>query len=166
MKTKPEDHTAFTDSATVVEVAGVGVTRLIAVICATAGVIGAVASVALGLGSLTDPKPGTWPFGICVALVGVSFILFLGAKREPRSERFGFPALRVAGAVLSLLAFAALIEVVGFEILCTLIIASWMRWFGGESWRMTGLVSILATVGFYLIFVVALNVPIPHLIQF
>ncbi|MCU1545589.1 MAG: hypothetical protein JWP30_689 [Homoserinimonas sp.] len=146
--------------------AGVTVTKVIAIVCAVVGVLIVVASASLGPGSLASPKHGTWPLGIGVALVGVSVILFLGAKSEPRAERFGLPAVRVALAVVSLVTFAILIELIGFEIPCALIIAVWMRLFGGESWRLTALVSIVTTAGFYFVFVVALGVPIPHLLQF
>jgi hypothetical protein len=39
----------------------------------------------------------------------------------------------------------------------------WLRFLGRESWRLSILTSIGTVAGFYLVFVAALAVPIPHL---
>jgi putative tricarboxylic transport membrane protein len=59
--------------------------------------------------------------------------------------------------------FVAVIEVVGFEIPAALLCFVWLRFLGRESWRMSILTSLGVVAGFYLVFVAALAVPIPHL---
>jgi putative tricarboxylic transport membrane protein len=55
------------------------------------------------------------------------------------------------------------IEVIGFEIPAAVLCFVWLRFLGRESWRMSIITSLAVVVGFYLVFVAALAVPIPHL---
>ena len=62
-----------------------------------------------------------------------------------------------------MIVFVALISVIGFEIPSALLAFVWLRFLGGESWRTSAVTSIGVVVAFYLVFVAALSVPIPHL---
>ena len=52
---------------------------------------------------------------------------------------------------------------IGFEIPAALLCFVWLRFLGRESWRMSVITSLAVVAGFYLVFVAALAVPIPHL---
>ena len=52
---------------------------------------------------------------------------------------------------------------VGFEIPAVLLCFVWLRFLGREGWRMSVITSFAVVAGFYLVFVAALSVPIPHL---
>lgn len=141
-------------------------TRVAAFVTLVMGSVSVAGSVGLGIGPFSNPRPGNWPLVIGIGIVAMSLFVFLAASKLPLPERLDRNSWRVMVALVTLLAFAGLVEVVGFELLCVLIIAIWMRFFGKESWRTTVVVSILTTATFYLIFVVALSVPIPHLLNF
>jgi hypothetical protein len=59
--------------------------------------------------------------------------------------------------------FVVLIPVIGFEIPAALLAFVWLRFLGSEGWRTSIVTSVALVVAFYLIFVGALSVPIPHL---
>jgi putative tricarboxylic transport membrane protein len=141
-------------------------TRVAALVTLVIGLVSVAGSVGLGVGPLSSPQPGNWPLVIGTGIVAMSLFVFLSAARLPLPERIDRDSWPVLAALVTLLAFAGLVELVGFELLSLLIISIWMRFFGKESWRMTAVVSVLATAAFYLIFVVALGVPIPHLLNF
>ena len=67
-------------------------------------------------------------------------------------------------AVATMAAFVAVIGTIGFEIPTAVLAFVWLRFLGREGWRTSIAVSIGATVVFYLLFVGALDVSIPHLL--
>ena len=62
-----------------------------------------------------------------------------------------------------MVAFVAVIDTIGFEIPSLLLAFVWLRFLGRESWRSSIVTSLCVVVAFYLVFVAALSVPIPHL---
>ena len=42
----------------------------------------------------------------------------------------------------------------------------WLRFLGHESWRSTIVISVVTTAVFYLLFLYALGIPLPHLLAF
>jgi len=65
--------------------------------------------------------------------------------------------------VLSLGVFVVLFDVVGFQIPTLLLFVFWLKFLGGESWRTTLIISMLSTIGFYVLFVTLLGIPLPRL---
>jgi putative tricarboxylic transport membrane protein len=125
------------------------------------GIAAALGARDLGLGSLTDPGPGLWP------LVVSGVLVIAGAAVAVRpgegAEAIGLEAWAVVVACATLVAYTAVIGVVGFELPTVVLLAFWLRVFGGESWRMTVVVSVGATAVVYAVFIVALGVALPHL---
>ena len=58
----------------------------------------------------------------------------------------------------------ALLPVIGFEVPSLVLMVIWLRFLGGESWRMTAVVSVVTVAAFYALFVLALSIPLPRLI--
>ncbi|MCR8674562.1 tripartite tricarboxylate transporter TctB family protein [Micrococcus sp. HG099] len=129
------------------------------------GIAGAVLAMGLGIGSISSPGPGTWPLVICVALVLLGVLqLVVGRRGREDGERFSrYSWLALAGLV-SLVAMAVLMPMIGFEIPAFVLCIVWMKFLGGESWRSTILYSAIVVVAFYAIFIAALGTSIPHLI--
>lgn len=125
------------------------------------GLVAGWLSLDLGIGTLTDPGPGLWPLIVSVLL---SVLGVLIAIQREGTEPFTRQALFVGLGLISLAAYAAVIEHVGFEIPTIVLLAVWLRFLGNESWRTTAVVSVLATAGAYGLFITALGVPVPHLI--
>ncbi|MGQ1798684.1 tripartite tricarboxylate transporter TctB family protein [Kocuria oceani] len=143
--------------------AGVLTARLGALVPLALGVFGAVVSFGLGLGSLSDPGAGLWPFAISVAMVAASVIALLRAKQDDDVEAFDRGILPVALSVASLIVYAALLPVIGFEIPTVLLLVFWIKVLGKEGWRSAVTVAVVATVAVYALFVLLFAVPIPHL---
>ena len=120
----------------------------------------------LGLGSLGDPGPGLWPLAVSVILVASSVALLVVPDPLAVPEEFGHRALVALLGAATLVAYAYLFELVGFEIPTVLLLVVWLKFLGGEGWRLTAVVSVLATAAFYLVFITALGVSLPHLIAF
>ncbi|TDE55802.1 tripartite tricarboxylate transporter TctB family protein [Nonomuraea mesophila] len=130
----------------------------------TAGIFGAVGSYALGLGSLTHPGPGLWPFAISVTIIALSAALVVAGRRLEDAERFSRASLLTVVALVTLVLLAVLLPLIGFEIPSLLLVFVWLRWLGKESWRSSIVISVGTVAAFYVIFVLLLQVPLPRLI--
>jgi putative tricarboxylic transport membrane protein len=136
---------------------------LIAAAVIALGVAALIGSAALGLGSARDPDSGTFPWLVSVVLVLLGLALALTARRSHDAERFTGASGLVLAGLATMVAFVAVISVIGFEIPAALLAFVWLRFLGHEGWRTSILTSLGVVVAFYLVFVVALSVPIPHL---
>ena len=128
------------------------------------GVAGIVLTLGYGLGSLTQPGPGLWPFAVAVAVTALSLAQIAFGRDGQDTEKFTRSSALTALGVLTLVALAVLLPVIGFEVPSLVVMAIWLRFLGGESWRMTAVVSIVTVAAFYALFVTALSIPLPRLI--
>lgn len=126
------------------------------------GAFGVVESSRLGLGTLTQPGPGLWPLLLASFLSFAALVLlFLDDPRD--YEKFTPRRMAmVLSAVLSLIAYIYLFAYLGFLLASVLMLGVWLRVFGRESWRWTISLSLVGGIALYLIFGVALNVPLPE----
>jgi hypothetical protein len=133
-------------------------------VTAGVGVAGAVAAVALGLGTPSQPGAGLWPLAVSVAIVVLSLAQAVVGRRGGDGEKFSrYSWLSLAG-LATLLALVALLPVIGFEIPALLLSLVWMKLLGGESWRSAVLYSVLVVGALYAVFVGALGTNVPHLL--
>jgi putative tricarboxylic transport membrane protein len=123
-------------------------------------------SLNLGLGSLSSPRPGLWPFAVSVALLGTTVVLLLGWSRFGDCDAWGTGAARAAVGAASLVPFVLLTPQIGFEIPAFLLLVFWMKVLGGESWRISLAVGLGAVVAVHLTFIEALGVSLPYLFGF
>lgn len=128
------------------------------------GVGAVVLSLSMGLGTLSHPKPGTWPFivGLVITVLSVAQLV-LGRRGGTDGEKFSRLSWLAAFGLVTLVGLVALMPVIGFEIPSLLLSFVWMKFLGGESWRSAGVYSLLVVVAFYAIFILALGTSIPHL---
>jgi putative tricarboxylic transport membrane protein len=134
------------------------------VVTLAVGVAGMALSLGYGLGSLTQPGPGLWPFAVAVAVTALSVAQIVFGRRAEDTEQFTRASALTGLGVLSLLGLAALLPVIGFEVPSLVLMVIWLRFLGGESWRMTAVVSVVTVAAFYALFVLALSIPLPRLI--
>jgi putative tricarboxylic transport membrane protein len=127
------------------------------------GVAAVAGSLALGLGTPARPAAGLWPVLISGTMVVLTIALALLARSTSDAEKFSRSSLAVLVGLATMLGFVALIGTIGFEIPAALLAFVWLRFLGHESWRSSIVTSVGIVVAFYLIFVAALRVPIPHL---
>lgn len=136
---------------------------IIAATVVALGVAAIIGSLSLGSGSAEVPAAGTWPLMVSVALVALGLALAAVFRKTDDAERFTRASWLVVAGVATMVAFVALIDVIGFEIPAALLMFAWLRVLGHESWRTSVVVSLGVVVAFYLVFVVAFSVSIPHL---
>jgi hypothetical protein len=133
------------------------------IVTASLGVAGVALSLSMGIGTPARPEAGMWPLIISVVMAVLSVALLLFGRRTLDAEAFSSSSWQVAAGVGTLIGFVLAIGLTGFEIPTLLLTFFWLRFLGKETWRMSALLSVIVTGAFYLIFVVALSVPIPHL---
>jgi hypothetical protein len=136
---------------------------LVAAAVVALGVAAVVGSLALEVGSASSPEAGTWPLLISGAIVVLGLALVATARGTTDAERFTRTSWLVLAGLATMVVFVAVISVIGFEIPAALLAFVWLRFLGHESWRTSVVGSLAMVVAFYLIFVAALSVPIPHL---
>jgi hypothetical protein len=136
---------------------------VVAVLVVALGAAALVGSLSLGAGSSGNPGSGTWPMLVSLALIVLGLVLLPAARTTSDAERFSRPSWLVLVGIATMVVFVALISVIGFEIPAALLAFVWLRFLGQESWRSSIITSLAVVVAFYLIFVAALAVPIPHL---
>ena len=127
------------------------------------GVAALLGAGALGVGSAERPAAGTWPLLVAVVTVVIGAGMVVAARRTTDAERFTRASLLVLVGLATMVLFVVLLPVIGFEIPALLLCFAWLRLLGGEGWRLSVLVSLALVAAFYLVFVGALSVPIPHL---
>lgn len=128
------------------------------------GVFGAVIASGFGLGSMTQPGPGLWPLTVSLIVVALSATLLIVGRRATDAEQFTRSSRLIVIGVATLVAWAILLPVIGFEVPSLLLMFVWLRWLGRESWRSSVVVSIAAVAAFYVLFIVLLQIPLPRLI--
>lgn len=134
-----------------------------ALVMGSLGIAAMAMSAAMGIGTPERPEAGMWPFIISVVMVVLSVALLLFGRKNLDAEAFSSSSWQVAAGVATLIGFGLMVGVAGFEIPTLLLTFIWLKFLGKETWRMSVLLSFVVTAAFYLIFVVALSVPIPHL---
>ena len=130
------------------------------------GIGGAVLAYGYGLGTLRRPGPGLWPFIVSCLIVALAVVLLVVGRHLDDTEKFTRSSLLVAVGAATFVALGFLLPVIGFEIPAVLLGIVWLRFLGGESWRSTIVISVATTAAFYLLFLYALKIPLPHLLAF
>jgi putative tricarboxylic transport membrane protein len=100
---------------------------------------------------------------ICGALLVVSRLRAATTEALftlPDWTRRARPAARVASVIAGLLAYIALVDLLGFHIIATALLLAWSRLLGA-SWRLALPVSIMAALVIHLAFYKLLKVPLP-----
>jgi len=124
-------------------------------------------SAMIPVGGVHKPGPGFMPFWTAVILALLSLLLWIDASlRKPEEEvKFLSGAGRWSGViwtVVPLLAYAFLVEILGF-IICTLILLFFLfRYIGQEKWWVAIAGTFLVTISAHLLFKVALKVQLPY----
>lgn len=127
------------------------------------GIGALVLSVSMGLGTLSAPQPGLWPFMASSVMVVLALFQLIIGRHNRDAEKFTRMSLAALTGLATLAAMVALMPVIGFELPSLVLCVIWMRFLGGETWRSTILVSVLVVAAFYGIFILALGTSIPHL---
>jgi putative tricarboxylic transport membrane protein len=134
--------------------------RLGSIVALAVSVFFVASAYQLSLGSLTEPRPGLWPFLVGLVMAASSVALFFTDDREDY-QRFTGRFRFIIFGLLSLAAFIVAFAFLGFILPGFLTFVFWLRFLGEEPWgRALGL-AVLFTALFYVLFVLLLGVPFP-----
>ena len=128
------------------------------------GVVGALSSAQLKMGSFKHPGVGFLPFGLCIVLILFSLALIISRwQKGGPSTPFWSPRtwLRPLLAVVILGLYALVIETLGFPLTTFIFLLIWIGVIERIHWLKMVSISIGVTVGLYLVFSVFLGVPVP-----
>jgi putative tricarboxylic transport membrane protein len=134
--------------------------RLGSIVALVVSVYFVVSAYQLSLGSLTEPRPGLWPFMVGLVMSVSSVALFFTDNREDY-ERFTGRFLFIILGLLSLGAFIVAFAFLGFILPGFLTFVFWLRFLGEEPWGRALALAVLFTALFYILFVLLLGVPFP-----
>ena len=137
-----------------------------AVVVLAIGLGAATLAYRYGLGSLRRPGPGLWPFAVSVLISVLAVVLLATGRHLDDAEKFTRASLLVLAGGATFVGFGLMLPSVGFEIPAILLGIVWLRFLGGESWRSTIVIAVATTAAFYLLFLYALKIPLPHLLAF
>lgn len=117
----------------------------------------------LGFGNLTQPQAGTWPAILSMLLIVLGIALAALSKTLTDAERISRNAVAVGIGAISIVVAVQLMPVIGFEIPAVLLMVFWMKVLGREKLLKSIIVSVIAVIVLYLVFVTGLRISIPHL---
>jgi putative tricarboxylic transport membrane protein len=123
----------------------------------------------LRVGTANDPGPGLFPVLAGILLTAFSLTVFLKATFQERSQEKNVRALwaiphrrKVVYTIAVLFVYAILLERVGFLFMTLLLFIFLFRKIEPQKWKLVIGLSILASVGAYLIFDRILQVQLPR----
>lgn len=116
------------------------------------------------LGTVRMPKEGFMPMLLGIGMVGLSGFLtlqsFMG-KGDAKAVKLNLPWLRFAGIIAASLAYALLLNKLGYCICTFLFLLVVLKLAKLEGWKLPLVISLVCSVAFYLLFKVALGVMLP-----
>jgi putative tricarboxylic transport membrane protein len=126
--------------------------------------IAAYEAAKLPLGTTGNPGPGFLPWWAAVAL-GFLALLRLGqtrlARPAPDGEGQDRRVATVAGLVVALVAYVALVEVLGYPLSTFLLVLVALRLMEPRRWAVTLGIAAAAAIASFVVFAVWLKVPLP-----
>ena len=134
--------------------------RIAPVLLLVLGIAALREAAGMGLGELTAPGPGLWPFIVAGLLAATAAVLLVVDPAEDY-EAWTAGSLRIVAGLIGLALFVVLFQTLGFIVPTVLMLTAWLRFFGGESWRMALVLGVGGAIVLHLIFVIALGVPFP-----
>ena len=124
------------------------------------GAFSLIYSYSLGLGNVSDPGPGLWPFIASIVVVLSSIVVTITWSGD--YESFATKnTLYGSLSVLAITSYILLIISIGFFISSFLFFVSWLKFMNGETWVTSLAVAIVGTVGAYILFVALLGITVP-----
>jgi putative tricarboxylic transport membrane protein len=137
--------------------------RLVALACMLIGILISLASRKLGLGSMSSPEAGLFPFLIGLGIILLSGISFAQGKTEEKEHPlFGVRWKNLLFVVGSLVVYAVALNWLGFPLTTFLFMSVVLKGIEPQKWSVTLLVAFSSTFFAYLIFVLWLKIEFPY----
>lgn len=124
------------------------------------GAVSLIYSYSLGLGNVSDPGPGMWPFLASVGVIVSSIIVTITMSED--YESFATKNTLHGGlSILAITLYILLIILIGFFISSFLFFILWLKFMNGDTWVTSLTVAVVGTASAYVLFVVLLGVRVP-----
>lgn len=113
------------------------------------------------------PGPGMFPILIASLILVSSLTLALLTLRMPKEKDTEIDlksknVLNVYITMVGLIVYAVLLPMVGFIVTTSIMLTLYIKWFGKRPWWKCILISVLFTLGIFLLFGSVLNVPMRY----
>ena len=129
------------------------------------GLLVSFGSMNLGLGRISAPFAGLYPFLVGLAIIALSVIMCLTAllKREKEKQEaiLGVKKKSLFVMIGCLLAYGLLLPLLGFPVITFLFMFSILKFIEAKKWSLALLVAVLTTIFNYLLFSLWLKVQFP-----
>lgn len=129
------------------------------------GVLVALEAQTLKLGRISRPEPGFFPFWLGIALVILGAVLAVSSRRGTAAESEGswkeLKWEKIVYSLVSVLAYAFLLQPLGFLISTFILMFLLFRVVGDQKWFVVAAGSVITSLVTYLLFRVWLQVQLP-----
>jgi putative tricarboxylic transport membrane protein len=125
----------------------------------------AYASYQLGLGSGGKPGAGFFPFGTALAIGAIALLRLVGVNREAVEAMRATSAgewRKIIYVVAGMLAYALLLDSLGFAISTFLLLAFYLKCVAAQAWRLSVSFAVIAALSAHLFFDVLLHAQLPR----
>lgn len=125
----------------------------------------AYASYQLGLGAGGKPGAGFFPFGTALAIGAIALLRLIGVNRdavETKPATSSSEWRKIIYVVAGMLAYALLLDSLGFAISTFLLLAFYLKYVAAQAWRLSVSFAVIAALGAHLFFDVLLHAQLPR----
>jgi len=126
----------------------------------------AYASYHLGLGTGGKPGAGFFPFGAALAIGAIALLRLSGVGNDAASDikraTSGDQWQKIFFVVAGMLAYAFLLDSLGFAISTFLLLAFYLKYVAAQAWRLSVSFAVIAALGAHLFFDVLLHAQLPR----
>jgi putative tricarboxylic transport membrane protein len=131
-----------------------------------AGAAAAAAPVVLvswtyGVGSVTAPGAGFWPFCIALAMAALGAVLFVRPALAPAADAAASRWGKFAVGLASMVLYVLVLERLGYLLATAGLVLVQLRWVENRSWRGSVVTAFIAAAVSLVVFRTLLKVPLP-----
>ena len=125
----------------------------------------AYASYQLGLGTGGKPGAGFFPFGTALAIGAIALLRLSGVIQENSDTKMGTTGdewKKIFYVVAGMLAYALLLDPLGFVTTTFLLLAFYLKYVAAQAWRLSVGFAVIAALSAHLFFDVLLHAQLPR----
>jgi putative tricarboxylic transport membrane protein len=143
------------------------INRIIGVFWLVIGALICLESYRVSLGSIREPGQGFFPFLTGLAIFVLAIASIIGTRKIAIKEKIIIwtehsQIIKVTLGLLSIFAYGLFLDSLGFFFVTLLYVGFQEKFIAGEKWSKVAILSILSSLGFYVIFQIFLKSELPR----